>query len=294
MPGPASGTGLTFSNVVVTDKTIQSLFVRGSVPDGKRIGALFFEINGTGEYFGIPIDPGGATGSTNGSPITVTLRGPFPIEGTDPEPDIITTEIIADVTVKAFLVDEAAEAPDVTTTFDGIDDDANWLLPDTGVTITAQNVGTGGLTATLFWDTQTDIDLHMIEPDGNEIYYAAKNSVAGDGFLDFDNITAYGPENIFFTSVIPDGVYTVKVKYYSGGATPPATNWSVSVTACGSTRAFTGQLTSVGEEQTVLSFVYGDNCSIDPIETPPKSPGIFEEAVLCDPDSLNSLNTPAE
>ncbi|MBK8972011.1 MAG: hypothetical protein IPM37_11780 [Hahellaceae bacterium] len=297
MPGPSSGTGLTFSNVVVTDKTIQSLFVRGSVPDGKRIGALFFEVNGTGEYFGIPIEPGGATGSTNGSPITVTLRGPFPIEGTEPEPDIITTEIIADVTVKAFLVDEDAEAPDVETTFDGIDDDANWLLPDTGITITAQNVGTGGLTATLFWDTATDIDLHMVEPDGHEIFYptASRNSVAGDGYLDFDDTSGYGPENIFFSTDIPTGVYTVSVVYYGTSLDPaPATNWSVSISACGSTRAFTGQLTSVDEEQEVFSFVYGENCTIEPVEDPPKSPGIFEEAVLCDPESLESLNQPEE
>ena len=100
--------------------------------------------------------------------------------------------------------------------------------------------GTGGLTATLFWDTKLT-SICTIEPDGNEIYYAAKNSVAGDGFLDFDNITAYGPENIFFTSVIPDGVYTVKVKYYSGGATPrPRTGRSV-LRPVAVPRAFTGQ-----------------------------------------------------
>jgi hypothetical protein len=296
MPGPSAGTGLVFSNIVVTDKTVQSLFVRGDVPAGKRIGALFVQIDGTSEYFAIPIEPGGATGATTGTPILVTLRGPFPLEGTEPEPDIITTEVLADITVRAFLVDEAAEAPDVTIVIDGSDDDNNWLLPDTALTIKAVNAGTGGLTATLFWNTATDIDLRMFEPDGNEIYYLIdleaginrRKSVAGDGFLDLDDTSGFGPENIFFETDIPFGRYRVNVNYYAGAGEPP-TNWSVSITACGSTRAFTGLLTSIGETQEVLAFDYGENCSIEPVVAPPTTPGVFEQAVLCDPDSLQTL-----
>ena len=145
------------------------------------------------------------------------------------------------------------------------------------------------MTATLFWNTETDIDLWMIEPDSNKIYYASRESVAGDGFLDFDNVTGFGPENIFFTTNIPNGTYKVQVNYFSGGETPPATNWSVSLTACGSTRAFSGTLTEVGSVDDVFTFTLSANCSILPYVPPPKEPNIFEEAIICDPGSLDTV-----
>lgn len=289
IPGPATGTGLIFNNLVVTDKSIQDLFLSGTVPDGKRIGAFFFAIDGTGEYLAVPIEPGGATGSTTGQPVQVVFKGPFPDPATDPPvDDIITNQIIANITVKAFLVDVDADAPDVSTpTFDGAADAANWILPASALTITAENVGTGGFTATMFWNTATDVDLWLIEPDGHKIYYADKNSVAGDGFLDFDNTSGFGPENIFFTNNIPSGQYSIQVNYFSGA--PTVTNWSISLSACGSVRAFNGTLTSPSETQDVFTFIYGDDCSILPAPDSPQTPSIFEEVVLCDPAVLSSL-----
>lgn len=291
MPAPESGTGLTFNNLVITDKSVQSLFVSGDVPEGKRIGAFFFQIEGVDEYFAVPIALGGETGASSGLPITVTMRGPVPIEGTEPEPDIIQNQIIGNIKVAAFLVDATAEAPDVSGSIEGSDDAANWLLStNTELTITAENVGTGGMTATLFWNTATDIDLWMIEPNEHKIYYADRDSTAGDGFLDFDNVTGFGPENIFFTTDIPNGLYQVKVHYFSGGETDPVTNWSVSLTACGSTRAFSGTLEAQDEVDDVFSFTLSDNCSILPYVPPPKEPTIFEEAVICDPGSLDTVS----
>lgn len=290
MPGPATGSGLNFSNLVITDKSIQELFVNGSVPDGRRIGALFLGIDGTNEYLAVPIPLGSPSGSATGDgPVQVTLKGPFPIEGTDPEPDIIVNDILGDLTVKAFLVDESEEAPDVSGPIDGADDAANWLLPAEELTISATNVGTGSFTSTLFWNSATDVDLWVIEPDGNRIYYGATNSIAGDGFLDIDNRDGYGPENVFFTENIPDGRYQVVVHYYSVNSHTGPTNWSVSVTACGSTRAFSGTLNTEKEQQGVFSFTHGENCSIEPPPPTFKDPSIFEEAVLCDPATLEEL-----
>ncbi len=281
VPGATGGTGLVFPNVVVTDKSIQTLFVRGSVPDGKRIGALFVEIIGVGEYFAIPIERGGPTGSTTGSPIQVVLRGPFPEEGTEGEIDIIQNQIVNNLRVKAFLVDASAPPPDVTAVdFEGADISSNWLIPAETRTITGENVGGGGFQITLFWDATVDADLWLIEPDDHKIYFADKNSVSGDGFLDFDNTVGYGPENIFFEDDIPAGTYTIQLDHFAGATD---TNFSITLNACGSTRSFSGNLDQ-DETKTIYTFTYGPDCVLPDSFTPHK-PNVFEEAVVCDQPS---------
>ena len=64
--------------------------------------------------------------------------------------------------------------------------------------------------ATLTWDGSGDMDLHVIDPNGEHCYYS--NKVIGTGSLDVDNVTAYGPEN--FTCVVPDGSSAVAGTYY--------------------------------------------------------------------------------
>jgi uncharacterized protein YfaP (DUF2135 family) len=74
--------------------------------------------------------------------------------------------------------------------------------------------------ATLTWDGPGDMDLHVIDPNGEHCYYSHK--VIGTGSLDVDNVVAYGPEN--FTCVVAEGssavagTYHVYVHDYDGSA----------------------------------------------------------------------------
>lgn len=71
----------------------------------------------------------------------------------------------------------------------------------------------------LMWDTDgTDIDLHVIEPDGEECYYGHRNTSTG-GSLDVDIVDGYGPE-IYTRSTPLKGNYTIRVKYYSDNGYP--------------------------------------------------------------------------
>jgi len=71
-----------------------------------------------------------------------------------------------------------------------------------------------GLIVWLGWDTDnTDIDLHVVEPSGNEVYYSNKRSKIG-GHLSKDFTQGYGPE-VYLLKAPPAGTYTVKAKYYS-------------------------------------------------------------------------------
>lgn len=68
----------------------------------------------------------------------------------------------------------------------------------------------------LSWDTPgTDLDLHVISPDGQHVFYGHRVARNG-GALDVDVTTGYGPE-IYANPAPPPGVYHVYVNYYGRG-----------------------------------------------------------------------------
>jgi len=81
----------------------------------------------------------------------------------------------------------------------------------------------------LSWDTdETDVDLHVLEPDGEEAYYGHRRTSSG-GFVSEDVTTGYGPEE-YLRKTAASGVYKILANYYashrqalSGAATVTAT-----------------------------------------------------------------------
>jgi hypothetical protein len=79
-------------------------------------------------------------------------------------------------------------------------------------------VGSGELQVSVSWDAASDVDIHLVEPDGTEIYYGATSSPSG-GALDLDSnagctIDNVNNENITYTEA-PPGEYTVRLDYYA-------------------------------------------------------------------------------
>lgn len=68
----------------------------------------------------------------------------------------------------------------------------------------------------LSWDSDnTDLDLHVVSPDGQHVFYG--NRVVGNGgALDVDVTTGFGPE-IFATPSPVRGAYHVFVNYFGAG-----------------------------------------------------------------------------
>lgn len=98
---------------------------------------------------------------------------------------------------------------------------------------------TGAVQATLRWTGSADMDLHVIDANGDEIYFAASTSESG-GELDLDKIpgcggTDLGPhtENIFWEEQAPPGEYTVWVLDYSSCG--ESTEFSLQVVVGGTT-----------------------------------------------------------
>lgn len=72
------------------------------------------------------------------------------------------------------------------------------------------------LRVVLAWDTNfTDIDLHVITPEGEHCAYFDRTTPSG-GALDVDVTTGYGPE-IFSHPAPPHGTYLIYLNYYGGG-----------------------------------------------------------------------------
>jgi uncharacterized protein YfaP (DUF2135 family) len=72
------------------------------------------------------------------------------------------------------------------------------------------------LRVVLAWDTdRTDLDLHVVAPDGSHVWYGNRIAENG-GALDVDVTTGFGPE--IYASPSPlTGAYHVYVQYYGAG-----------------------------------------------------------------------------
>ena len=87
------------------------------------------------------------------------------------------------------------------------------------------NLGTGDVQVTLLWADGNDLDLHVIDPSGAEIYFSHSTSPTG-GTLDHDDTagctsTGTHVENVFWpTGKAPPGRYRVFVENYSSCGAP--------------------------------------------------------------------------
>jgi hypothetical protein len=104
-------------------------------------------------------------------------------------------------------------------------------------------VGSGAVQVSLSWDTPTDVDLHVVEPGGREIYWGNRTTPNG-GMLDLDSnaacsIDGVNNENVTWGTVAPSGNYVVRVNFWSdcGGL---AANYTVTVRACGEVSTYSG------------------------------------------------------
>ncbi len=110
----------------------------------------------------------------------------------------------------------------------------------------------GDLVVTLTWDTEADVDLHVVHPLGNEIYHGAPSSqdafvarattsAASYGILDFDSnanciIDGLRQEDITWANAPPSGHYLVHVDTPSLCGQVSA-HWTVGVILDGATLA---------------------------------------------------------
>ncbi len=119
------------------------------------------------------------------------------------------------------------------------------------VTLTA--VGTGDVQVSLTWDVDSDVDLHVVDPSGEEIFYG-NSSAASGGQLDLDSNAGCSldhkrAENITWpTGHAPSGHYQVLVDYWDA-CSQTGTQFVVTVNRKGAAPAtFNGTFSGPGDE----------------------------------------------
>jgi hypothetical protein len=125
-------------------------------------------------------------------------------------------------------------------------------------------VGTGDVQVSIAWSGASDIDLHVFDPAGEEIFYDNKQSASG-GMLDLDSnaacaIDGRNAENVVWPAAgAPRGRYRVVVDYYDDCGVAQ-TDWVVTVQVAGvEARTFNGSFTGIGATTPMLevaSFTY--------------------------------------
>ena len=98
---------------------------------------------------------------------------------------------------------------------------SNQVLVSVGTTIRVRD-----MEVTLTWNTLSDLDLHVIEPDGTHVFWNSRTGKTA--VLDRDNTTGFGPETISVgRNAAATGIYEVLIGHYRGSA---PSNASIAIT----------------------------------------------------------------
>ncbi|MBX6314709.1 MAG: hypothetical protein IRY99_17610 [Isosphaeraceae bacterium] len=126
-----------------------------------------------------------------------------------------------------------------------------------GENINGVQVKVGDPQFTLIWDSRADLDIHVVEPGGSEIFWPADfRRGAQGGELDVDDIDGFGPENVnWIQGQGPIGTYRWFVHYYGapGGIAIP-TRWKVRVKHNGVTQVYQGKLFRIDETSRIYTL----------------------------------------
>ncbi len=192
-----------------TDATLSFSTIDGSgfvVPGGVALISFETSADATEVYIGVEGEKGYFAVPVNGQDQSVSL--------------IISGDLEAESFDLKFALAKNGEVGEIQT-----------------IPVRAVNVGTGDLQVSLSWDQPNDVDLHLVEPDGSEIYYGDSYSNSG-GELDLDSnpacsIDSVNNENIDYYldegDVIQTGEYIVRVDFYDNCDVQEKTQYSVAV-----------------------------------------------------------------
>ena len=183
-------------------------------------------------------------------PITVSSTTPFnrvvlAAEGLENYYELTLPGSVTTVDLVASISPSANPTSNMNLLY-GLSDGVQGVFAAHGVRII--RVATGDVQVSVTWDSPTDVDLHVTDPSGEEVYFANKTSASG-GTLDLDSNAACTIDNVNNENIVwpsgsaPSGTYTVALDYWSDCG-EPETNWVVTIQSAGQApQIFSGKFT---------------------------------------------------
>lgn len=258
------GTGFSISDFIarVTDGsgTIQASLVRGAPPQAG--GGASATVNGIGVMINGGSGQQTVVGSANFTRVVVSVEGLSDYYVLTLPQGVPTTDLILSLSTRAssgnMYVNYAVG-------------DASTLGSYARQAMRIIQVGSGDIQISASWSDSADVDLHVIDPNGDHVYFANKTVPSG-GTLDLDANAACSPnettpgrvfysnENIVWpTGSAPNGTYKVFLDYWSD-CNVAQTDWVVTIQRTGAapqiiTGTFAGNSSGVPDD-TVSVFTY--------------------------------------
>jgi hypothetical protein len=230
-------------------------FVRGPMPAGSASGPKVLAIDLLNErtYPNLPNDSIAGTLAPTATAVAVGLQG-----------DVGYWRVVAGVPSYTTPTDPSFAATaqfsagiipgKYTLVVHAVDAQGNFGLADTQLLVAsatppAETLPTGALVVTLTWNNDTNLDLHVVDPQGNDLYWGAQSTqppfsfdqVDGGsyGTIDYDSnanceIDGLDREDAVWKGAPPLGTYTVRVDAASLCGLPDA-YWTVNVVLQGKT-----------------------------------------------------------
>lgn len=216
-------------------------FVRGSIPAGSASGPAVEDISllNANIWAGLTDFGIGGAIATTGTAAAIGLRGDkgywIVLAGT---PNVAAPNY---PTIGATAEFSTGIVPgQYTLSMSAVDANGNFGLPRTQVLVAEPSPTNpplaGELVVTLTWDNDANLDLHVVQPDGFEVYWNDQSSETETdggsyGYVDFDSnancvIDGLDREDAIWKYAPPPGQYTVRVDAGSLCGEPIA-NWHV-------------------------------------------------------------------
>jgi hypothetical protein len=115
----------------------------------------------------------------------------------------------------------------------------------------------------LVWNNTNDLDLHVLDPHGEHIFFSHRRSASG-GELDVDrnagcgqNLTRQPVEHVVWTERAPLGTYRVGVNHFSNCGAADSTPFRVEISAGGIHKTLQGTISQGDDLKIIDDFVYG-------------------------------------
>jgi hypothetical protein len=221
-------------------------FVRGPMPDGSSAGPGVAQVSlvNNNIWAGFADDPIGGALDPTATSAAIGLRGDVgywvvpagvPNVATPSDPSFAATAAFSEGIVLGSY----------TLVVRAVDQNGTFGLPSTQILVAEASPTnpppTGQLVVTLTWDTESNLDLHVVDPGGAEIYWAQQSSMppfgavdgGSYGYVDYDSnancvIDGLRREDAIWPNPPPPGTYTVRVDAASLCGQPNA-HWTVRV-----------------------------------------------------------------